>query len=251
MMEYEIAIRYRYYGDIIGNGEQNFDMETNEHTSTIPVEDLYGKGSAFTSAGPAPLVGDILEHPELVWTEDSWNEDKEERAKKRLGQQGAEISKYWVEKYKEKAGMYWHEFYKRNKDHFYKDRHYLHLVFPELIDNIGGSLNLLEVGCGVGNAFLPLLELNDNLNCTAIDFAQSAIDLLRENSLVLANSNRVHCVRCCIVEDELPLLDDSADLVLCMFVLSAIAPEKLQRVLEKIATKMKHGGKILVRDYGR
>ena len=60
--------------------------------------------------------------------------------------------------YEEGGAKYWHNFYKRNTDNFYKDRHYLHLVFPELDAkdetnmNKNTSCHLLEVGCGVGNA---------------------------------------------------------------------------------------------------
>jgi 2-polyprenyl-3-methyl-5-hydroxy-6-metoxy-1,4-benzoquinol methylase len=38
---------------------------------------------------------------------------------------------------------------------------------------------LLEVGCGVGNAALPLLEVNPHLNVVAIDFAEKAVELFR------------------------------------------------------------------------
>jgi len=38
---------------------------------------------------------------------------------------------------------------------------------------------LLEVGCGVGNAALPLIEVNDHLNVIAIDFAEKAVELFK------------------------------------------------------------------------
>jgi hypothetical protein len=59
------------------------------------------------------------------------------------------------DKYVREASKFWHTFYKRNTDNFYKDRHYLHIVFPELLnqpvigENSDGRLRLLEVGCGV------------------------------------------------------------------------------------------------------
>lgn len=60
-------------------------------------------------------------------------------------------------------------------------RHYLHLVFKDLgvVPENGETRTLLEVGSGVGNAALPLLEVNPALNIVAIDFADSAIDLLK------------------------------------------------------------------------
>lgn len=47
-------------------------------------------------------------------------------------QHGPEVPPFWQEQYRNKAGMYWHKFYQRNQTNFYKDRHYLHVVFPEL-----------------------------------------------------------------------------------------------------------------------
>ena len=40
-----------------------------------------------------------------------------------------------------KANVFWHQFYKRNSDHFYKDRHYLHVVFPDLLAGTNTSID--------------------------------------------------------------------------------------------------------------
>ena len=82
-------------------------------------------------------------------------------------------------KYERDARRYWDLFYKRNGDNFFKDRHYLSVEFPELntlIGRIAGTpvaraahqggegarpqaqAVVLELGCGVGNAFIPMLE---------------------------------------------------------------------------------------------
>jgi methyltransferase-like protein 6 len=73
----------------------------------------------------------------------------------RIKTQGANVTTFWRDKYVREASKYWHTFYKRNTDNFYKDRHYLHIVFPELLnqpvigENSDGRLRLLEVGCGI------------------------------------------------------------------------------------------------------
>lgn len=54
----------------------------------------------------------------------------------------------------------------------------MHLEFPELVES-GAPRILLEAGCGVGNAALPLLEINPDLNIIALDFAEKAIELLK------------------------------------------------------------------------
>jgi methyltransferase-like protein 6 len=100
-------------------------------------------------------------------------------SQQKLSLQGDSVGDFWRTKYINETGRYWHEFYKRNKDHFYKDRHYLHVVFPELGNNSDEDILLAEVGCGVGNAVFPLLQLNNRLRVIAVDHAKSAIEILR------------------------------------------------------------------------
>jgi len=56
----------------------------------------------------------------------------------------------------------WDNFYKNNTTNFYKDRHYLTREFSELSDALTHLktefITLLDLGCGVGNAFWPLVE---------------------------------------------------------------------------------------------
>ncbi len=207
-----------------------------------------------------------MDCPDILWTEDVWTEEREEEAKQRIIEQGQNAPEYWRKRYENKAGAYWHEFYLRNTDKFYKDRHYLHVVYPEIVspwrnqstqgyedkavDHDDSPLHMLEVGCGVGNAVLPLLDLNPRLHVTAIDFARSAIEILKRHPSVEA-TGRLAAHACCIVRDEVPVAAASQDLVLCMFVLSAIGPQHQLQAIKKIAAALKPGGKLLVRDYGR
>ena len=54
-----------------------------------------------------------------------------------------------------------------------------------------------------------------------------------------------------ITNEDLPLEDNSMDLVLCMFVLSAISYEKQAGIFKRMCRVLKPGGKLLIRDYGR
>ena len=209
--------------------------------------------SSSNGGEPPAYVGDIVESmPEEVWAEDVWTDEREAEAIHRVQQQGKFMSSYYRRLYTEKAHRYWHEFYKRNQDHFYKDRHYLHKIFPELsCTPTSRMLNLLEIGCGVGNAVLPLMELNPTLNVVAVDFAPSAINLLSKNPIVEENSHRFNCGVCDISKNDLPVPDGWADLILCFFVLSAIAPECYNAISSKIHRALKPHGKLLLRDYGR
>ena len=111
--------------------------------------------------GPQKIEGDILDDPELLWAELDFNEERIAEAQDKLREQASSISSssmmssYWKDRYTSKANMYWHEFYKRNSNNFYKDRHYLHVVFPELLEKStevprrDHCLKLCEVGAGV------------------------------------------------------------------------------------------------------
>ena len=111
--------------------------------------------------GPQKIEGDILDDPELLWAELDFNEVRIAEAQEKLREQASSItsssimSSYWKDRYTSKANMYWHEFYKRNSNNFYKDRHYLHVVFPELLEKStevprrDHCLKLCEVGAGV------------------------------------------------------------------------------------------------------
>ena len=190
------------------------------------------RGRCFTSQGPPQYEGkDILEDPQLLWLDDAeWDEERINEAQMRIKIQGPNAPVFWREKYVKEASKYWHIFYKRNTDHFYKDRHYLHVVFPELlqvpaVDSLDGCTHLLEVGCGVGNAILPLVDLNPFLSIQCIDFAASAIEILRSNPIVAISRGKIKADVCDVVADEIPVNMGSQDLVLCMFVLSAIEPK--------------------------
>lgn len=110
----------------------------------------------------------------------------------------------------------------------------------------------MEVGCGVGNAALPLLEVNPSLNIVAFDFADSAIALLKQQPLY--NADRVHASVCDITKDDLPdaaFANGGVDFALLLFCLSALHPDKMREAVKKIAAAIKPGGKLFFRDYGR
>jgi SAM-dependent methyltransferase len=186
MAEFQSSVYYRYLWryDLRKSARGQHGAPTGDRQSHQRGEDEK-QGTAFTSQGPAPYAGDILDDPELLWTEDVWDDKRVADARSKLAQQGDTLPAYWKQQYETKAGSFWHKFYKRNADHFYKDRHYLHLVFPELLQGAdttaSAPLYLLEVGCGVGNAVLPLIELNRNIHVVAMDFANSAIEILNKH----------------------------------------------------------------------
>ena len=215
------------------------------------------KSSMFAQKTTTDQGGkNVLDDPDLLECDDHWDEERIMIAKERVKEQGGNVSEFWRNKYRNEAASYWDCFYKRNTDNFYKDRHYLHHEWPELLGNPLENkthLNLYEIGSGVGNAVLPLLELNDSLRVSAMDFSANAIAIINKHPYIQEYPGRLYANVCNVIRDEIPALPENAkaDLVLCMFVLSAISPEHQLGVLQKLADSLEPGGRLLFRDYGR
>ena len=112
---------------------------------------------------------------------------------------------------------------------------------------------ILEVGCGVGNTVFPILQTNNDsdLMVYCCDFSSTAVNLVREN--VDYDQNRCHAFVCDIADENsaIPFPDGSLDIIILIFVLSAIHPDKMQSVMNRLGRFLKPGGTILFRDYGR
>ena len=146
----------------------------------------------------------------------------------------------------------WDRFYQKHSRWFFKDRHWLTSEFPELFDAQYGT-SILEIGCGAGNTIFPLAKARKNdpqLQIFACDFAPSALDLVREFREY--DADRMHVFLHDLAQDErfdiIP--DSSIDIVVAIFVLSAIDPARLSFVFEKIFRVLRPGGLLLFRDYG-
>jgi methyltransferase-like protein 6 len=83
------------------------------------------------------------------------------------------------------AAKNWDIFYKHNTTNFYKDRHYLVREFSELTEALKSYQDgdkrrvLLDLGCGVGNAFWPLVEqFPAAIQIQCCDFSKRAISFV-------------------------------------------------------------------------
>lgn len=147
----------------------------------------------------------------------------------------------------------WDLFYKENSTNFYKDRHYLHKVYPGIISAEEQTTTLLEIGCGVGNAFYPLQDLDPCLRVFAVDLSSEAIELVKSNPSY--QNGRCEAFVCDMTKEMLPERirrpDTVIDNVLLLFVLSAIEPENMLIVIRRACDVLKPGGFFFFRDYGR
>jgi SAM-dependent methyltransferase len=203
--------------------------------------------------------------------------------------------KYIKDNLEHNAHQHWDNFYTQHQTKFFKDRHYLHKAFPHEFgilyqnhDTINSNqvdpnenmhhdrLTVIEIGCGVGNTVLPLLELHpwitiDSqssnfkthkklLQVWGLDFSSIAIDLLKQDERFLQANQQYHHPRAHAavwdITQHYPQEIDSrlhqaADISMLLFCFSAIAPSKMVQAAKHVADTLKPGGVLIFRDYGR
>lgn len=177
----------------------------------------------------------------------------------------------------------WDRYYRNNTVNGYKDRHYLTREFTELRERLeaarqrlitsgGGSsspttiakdagasvVELIEIGCGVGNAVIPMLEEYSDLGSAFVafgfDISAVAVDLLRakvaENTLI---RGRLVAIPHDLAEADLmvpgPLLAHPVALGTIIFVLCSVPVPLQQAFVHRVASLIAVGGTVFVRDY--
>ena len=160
----------------------------------------------------------------------------------------------------------WNRFYQAHRANFFNDKHYLQTDFPHEFtvtsDNNQHTRCCVEIGCGVGNAVLPLLDpkqdgtdsdMDWTLHC--IDLSPVAIDLLRQDARFLRASQSQRAFGyCCDITQPQQLPETCihvASVTTAFFCLSAIDPALHLVAAQTVARTLARGGVLVIRDYGR
>lgn len=151
------------------------------------------------------------------------------------------------------AKKHWDKFYLRNETRFFKDRHWTKREFEELVsgtEHFDRRPVLLEIGCGVGNFIFPLIESRTRYFILACDFSPRAVEFVQQNPKF--DVDRGKAFVCDLTTDELltKVHKNSVDVVTMIFMLSAIHPEKMSKVIKNVYDVLRPGGVVLFRDYG-
>ncbi|KAG6819069.1 hypothetical protein H0H93_015763 [Arthromyces matolae] len=226
--------------------------------STSSVHDL--------SSQKPPFGSRFLTDESQVWSQNAWDhvpppDDQAETINASLQRQrSAPVPDDEKQKYNEKPARHWDNFYKMNASNFFRNRKWLHNEFPELVNATlpeAGPKVIAELGCGAGNSVFPLLASNQNpeLQLRAYDYSSHAVKLVQNNELYISPPmGSIHSAVWDLTSaDGLPsgLEPESVDIVVLVFVFSALHPDEWGRALSNIHKMLKPGGKVVMRDYGR
>ncbi|XP_074117042.1 tRNA N(3)-cytidine methyltransferase METTL2A isoform X2 [Sminthopsis crassicaudata] len=164
-------------------------------------------------------------------------------------------------------------------------------IYTDDFPGSSATYRILEVGCGVGNTVFPILHTNNDpgLFVYCCDFSTTAIELVQTNSEYDPSRCFAFVHDLCDEDKDYPIPKESLDIIILIFVLSSIVPDKdghgipgnkgrknkeddqgqiretrdgglLQRILRTVRMQnainrlsylLKPGGMILLRDYGR
>ena len=177
-------------------------------------------------------------------------------------QRAAPVSDFDKDRFNRQPEKWWDLFYKQKTSTFFKDRKWLQQEFPilsEVTQPHAGKKVVLEVGAGAGNTAFPVLRQNQNpeLMIHACDFSKTAVETMRqspdyhEQNMVanvwdVASSPNEE-------NDGLPpgLSEGSVDVVIMIFIFSALSPSQWNQTVHNIHKLLKPGGSVLFRDYGK
>ncbi|KAF3843265.1 hypothetical protein F7725_002114 [Dissostichus mawsoni] len=109
------------------------------------------------------------------------------------------------------------------------------------------------VGCGVGNSVFPIVNSikGTDIFLYCCDFSKSAIQLVKDHPDYDDSVCHAFVHDICEESASFPFPPQSLDVILAVFVLSSIHPERLHGIVNHLSTYLKHGGIFLFRDYGR
>jgi tRNAThr (cytosine32-N3)-methyltransferase len=229
---------------------------SHDPTNNQKRSDPFAFGSRYLEEGDNIFEFNAWDH---VTVDDTYKQFSEEQFSR---QRQDPVSDFDRKRFNANPEKWWNVFYKNNKTNFFKNRKWLAQEFP-ILSEVGKEdatpAVLLEVGAGAGNSAFPILQnsKNKNLKIHACDFSKKAVELIREHELYDSENIQADVWDVAASPDSenggLPpgLSEGSVDVVLMIFIFSALNPKQWDQAVRNIWRVLKPGGQVLFRDYGR
>ncbi|KAI0914115.1 methyltransferase [Ustulina deusta] len=207
-------------------------------------------GSRYLDEGDDVFEFNAWDHVE---TDDAYKEYSEQQF---AMQRASPVSDFDKNRFNSDPARFWNLFYKNNTANFFKNRKWLQQEFPVLrtvtAEDAGPKI-VLEVGAGAGNTAFPILANNKNpkLKVHACDFSKKAVEVMRSHAEY--NSELMQADVWDVASEELPpgVEENTVDVVLMIFIFSALSPLQWEQAVRNIYRVLKPGGEVCFRDYGR
>jgi tRNAThr (cytosine32-N3)-methyltransferase len=208
----------------------------------------------------------FLEEGDDIYAHNAWDHVEvdpqyaEFIAQQTILQRDNKVSDFDKKRFNDKPEKWWDKFYSNNQANFFKDRKWLTQEFPvlgEVTKADYGPCTVLEVGAGAGNTAFPVLAMNSNpgLKLYACDYSAKAIDVIRAQEAYTsqAESRILQADVWDAAGEVLPpgLEPGTVDLIVMIFIFSALSPDQWAQAVRNVYTLLKPGGEVLFRDYGR
>lgn len=235
---------------------RNPATRSHDPTNNQKRSDPFAFGSRYLEEGDNIFEFNAWDHVSVDDTYKAFSEEQYER------QRQDPVSDFDKRRFNDNPEKWWNTFYKNNKSNFFKNRKWLAQEFPilsEIGKEDGPAATVLEVGAGAGNSAFPILQTSRNkrLKIHACDFSRKAVELIRGNELYDPKFIQADVWDVAASPDSenagLPpgLSEGSVDVVLMIFIFSALNPKQWDQAVRNVWRVLKPGGQVLFRDYGR
>ncbi|KAL8745724.1 MAG: hypothetical protein Q9190_002163 [Brigantiaea leucoxantha] len=223
---------------------------SHDPSNNLKRTDPFQFGSRYLLPNDDPYEFNAWDHVEPS------NDDRAYFEKQLVSQRESPVSEFDRNRFNANPEKWWNRFYTNNTANFFKDRKWLHQEFPMLNDvtkKNAGPKRILELGAGAGNTCFPILRNNENeqLSIYACDFSARAIQLIQEAESY--DEKHITAEVWDIADKSLPtgLEENSVDVVLMIFVFSALHPKQWKQAVNNVWRVLRPGGEVCFRDYGR
>lgn len=234
-------------------------------TDLTPSHRSHNPATNAKRTGPFQFGQRYLEPDDDVFEYNAWDHVTPDEAhyaycEEQYSKQKAQpVSDFDKARFNNDPQKWWDLFYKQKTSTFFKDRKWLRQEFP-ILDEVtkahAGKKVVLEIGAGAGNTAFPILRENENpeLKIHAYDFSKKAVETIRASSDYDAKHIQAEVWDVATEENMgLPpgLLHGSVDVVIMIFIFSALTPAQWATAVANVWNVLKPGGLVLFRDYGR